>query len=170
MSLPEVIQHQDFLLTLNTNEESIIKDALPGVDVYPLFLDPENGTWVVRAKFKPGITLPKHYHTGVVHFYTLSGAWHYIEYPDQVQTAGSYLYEPGGSIHTFHCPESSGGADGFMVIQGANINFDEEGNFINIMDAGWIEQVVIATAKAQGFTARYIKPGAIAGISDELAE
>lgn len=74
MSLPEVIQHQDFLLTLNTNEESIIKDALPGVDVYPLFLDPENGTWVVRAKFKPGITLPKHYHTGVVHFYTLSGA------------------------------------------------------------------------------------------------
>lgn len=45
MSLPEVIQHQDFLLTLNTNEESIIKDALPGVDVYPLFLDPENGTW-----------------------------------------------------------------------------------------------------------------------------
>lgn len=39
MSLPEVIQHQDFLLTLNTNEESIIKDALPGVDVYPLFLN-----------------------------------------------------------------------------------------------------------------------------------
>ena len=128
MSLPEVIQHQDFLLTLNTNEESIIKDALPGVDVYPLFLDPENGTWVIRAKFKPGVTLPKHFHTGVVHFYTLGGAWHYIEYPDQLQTAGSYLYEPGGSIHTFHCPENSGGADGFMVITGANINFDEQGN------------------------------------------
>ncbi|MFH4307662.1 2,4'-dihydroxyacetophenone dioxygenase, partial [Acinetobacter baumannii] len=60
--------------------------------------------------------------------------------------------------------------DGFMVIQGANINFDEEGNFINIMDAGWIEQVVVAAVKAQGFTARYIKPGAIAGLSDELAE
>ncbi len=170
MSLPEVIQHQDFLLTLNTNEESLIKDALPGVDVYPLFLDPENGTWVIRAKFKPGITLPKHFHTGVVHFYTLSGMWHYLEYPEQPQTAGSYLYEPGGSIHTFHCPEESGGADGFMVISGANINFDDEGNFVNIMDAGWIEQVVIATAKAQGFTARYIKPGAIAGLSDEQPE
>ncbi len=47
MSLPEVISHQDLLLTLNTNEQSIIKDALPGVDVYPLFLDPENGTWVI---------------------------------------------------------------------------------------------------------------------------
>lgn len=30
MSLPEVIQHQDFLLTLNTNEESIIKRRATG--------------------------------------------------------------------------------------------------------------------------------------------
>jgi len=90
-----------------------------------------------------------------------------MEYPDQVQTAGSYLYEPGGSIHTFHCPKDSGGADGFMVISGANINFDQEGNFMNIMDAGWIEQVLIAAAKAQGIKARYIKPGAIAQLSDQ---
>lgn len=41
---------------------------------------------------------------------------------------------------------------------------------MNIMDAGWIEQVVIATAKAQGITPRYIKPGAIAALSDELGE
>ncbi len=54
-----------------------------------------------------------------------------------------------------------------MVITGANINFDEDGNFMNIMDAGWIEQVLIAAAKAQGITARYIKPGAIAQMSDE---
>lgn len=167
MALPDVIQHQDFLLTLNTNEENLIKDALPGVDVYPLFLDPENGTWVIRAIFKAGVTLPKHFHTGVVHFYTLSGRWNYLEYPDQPQTAGSYLYEPGGSIHTFHCPEESGGADGFMVISGANINFDADGNFMNIMDAGWIEQMIIAAAKAQGVTPRYIKPGAMAGFSND---
>lgn len=166
MALPDVIQHQDFLLTLNTNEENIVKDALPGVDVFPLFLDAENGTWVIRARFKPGVMLPKHFHTGVVHFYTLSGTWHYLEYPEQPQTAGSYLYEPGGSIHTFHCPEDSEGADGFMVVQGANINFDADGNLMNIMDAGWIEQVVIAAAKAQGIVPRYIKPGAIAAMSD----
>lgn len=166
MALPDVIQHQDFLLTLNTNEENIVKDALPGVDVFPLFLDAENGTWVIRARFKPGVTLPKHFHTGVVHFYTLSGTWHYLEYPEQPQTAGSYLYEPGGSIHTFHCPGDSEGTDGFMVVQGANINFDADGNLMNIMDAGWIEQVVIAAAKAQGIVPRYIKPGAIAAMSD----
>lgn len=160
MSLADVFtNHQDALLTLNTNDEPVIKNALPGVDVWPLFLDPEHGIWVVRARFAPGTTLPKHFHTGVVHFYTLDGLWHYLEYPDQPQTAGSYLYEPGGSIHTFHCPEDSGGADGFMVIEGANINFGENDEFMNIMDAGWIEQVVLAVAKEQGITPNYIKPG-----------
>jgi len=168
MGLPETINHQDLLLTLNTTEETLIKDVLPGLDIYPLFLDPENGTWVVRALFKPGTTLPKHFHTGTVHFYTLSGQWNYLEYPDQPQTAGSYLYEPGGSIHTFHCPEDSGGADGFMVINGANINFDADGNFVNVMDAGWIEQMIVAAAKAQGLDKpRYFKPKAQAGLAFE---
>lgn len=159
MALPDTANHQDFLLTLNTNEEQVVKEALPGVDVYPLFLDAENGTWVLRAIFKPGTTLPKHFHTGAVHFYTLSGTWHYLEYPDQPQTAGSYLYEPGGSIHTFHTPADSEGTDGVMVVHGANINFDEDGNFMNIMDASWIENLVLEVAKAQGITPRYIKPG-----------
>jgi len=156
MTLPEIINHQDFLLSLDTTTEPVVVEALPGVDVWPLFLDAENGVWVIRAKFKPGTTLPKHFHTGSVHFYTLSGMWNYVEYPNQPQTAGCYLYEPGGSIHTFHTAE---GADGFMVVYGANINFDDEGNFVNIMDAGWIEQAVIAAAKSQGITPRYIKPG-----------
>ena len=102
MALPHPINHQDFLLTLNTLQEPIVQDALPGVHIWPLFLDAENGLWVLRARFDPGVTLPKHFHTGTVHFYTLGGSWHYLEYPNQPQTAGSYLYEPGGSIHTFH--------------------------------------------------------------------
>jgi quercetin dioxygenase-like cupin family protein len=163
MGLPEIINHQDFLLTLDTSKEPVIVETLPGVDVWPLFLDAENGVWVLRARFKPGTTLPRHFHTGTVHFYTLSGSWHYLEYPDQPQTAGCYLYEPGGSIHTFHCPEDAEPADGFMVVEGANVNFDEEGNFVNIMDSGWIEQMVLAAAKAQGIKPRYIKPGAGAG-------
>ena len=168
MGLPETINHQDVLLTLNTREETLIRDVLPGVDIQPLFLDPENGTWVVRALFKPGTTLPKHFHTGTVHFYTLAGCWYYLEYPDQPQTAGSYLYEPGGSIHTFHCPEDSEGADGFMVIKGANINFDADGNFVNIMDAGWIEEMVVAAARAQGIDRpRYFKPKAQSGLAFE---
>ena len=168
MALPEMVNHLDFLLTLNTSEEKLIRNVLPGVDIYPLFLDAENGIWVLRAKFAPGTTLPKHFHTGSVHFYTLSGTWHYLEYPDQPQTAGSYLYEPGGSVHTFHCPEDSEGADGFMVVTGANINFNGDGNFMNIMDTGWIEEMVVAAAQGQGIDKpRYIKPKAAAGFAFE---
>ncbi len=159
MPLPEITNHQDFLLTVNTEQQKIIKNALPGVHIHPLMLDSEKGTWVLRAQFEPGVTLPQHFHTGVVHLYTLSGAWHYLEYPEDVQTAGSYLFEPGGSIHTFHVPESNTGiTDTFMVVEGANINFTPEQEFMNIMDAGWIEQVVLAAAADQGTAPKYIKP------------
>lgn len=169
MTLPAPINHQDFLLTLDTATLPVVKEALPGVDIYPLFLDAENGLWVLRALFKPGVTLPMHFHTGTVHFYTMSGCWYYLEYPDQKQTAGSYLYEPGGSVHTFHTPEDNEeDTDGFMVVAGCNINFDAEGNYVNTMDAGWIEQAIVEAAKAQGIgTPRYIKPMRGAGFSDE---
>ena len=102
MSLPDCLNRQDALLTINTNMQPPLNEAIPGLSINPLFLDGENGLWVLRVKFAPGTTLPMHFHTGTVHFYTLAGCWHYLEYPEQKQTAGSYLYEPGGSIHTFH--------------------------------------------------------------------
>ncbi len=67
MALPDIINHQDFLLTIHTNDEKLIKNALPGVHIYPLMLDSENGVWVLRVLFEPGTVLPKHFHTGVVH-------------------------------------------------------------------------------------------------------
>ena len=170
MTLPSPINHQDFLLDLDTSKlPALESELLPGVALWPLFLDPENGVWVLRARFQPGTTLPMHFHTGTVHFYTTSGCWCYLEYPEQRQTAGCYLYEPGGSVHTFHVPEDADEpADGFMVVSGCNVNFDAEGNFINIMDAGWIEQAVLEAARAQGLgVPRYIKPRAGAGFSDE---
>lgn len=157
-SFPGTINVQDRLLTINVPKEGEVKNSLPGVHVTPLFIDPENGVWVLFARFDPGTLLPKHFHTGTVHFYTTAGSWAYVEYPDDVQTAGSYLFEPGGSIHTFKSDE---GAEGFMVINGANINFNDDGSFMNIMDAGWIEQTVLAAAQANGQKApRYIRPGA----------
>jgi hypothetical protein len=168
MTLPDPIHHQEFLLTLDTSKLPMVKDALPGVDIWPLFLDSENGTWVIRALFQPGLTLPKHFHTGTVHLYTMSGCWYYLEYPEQKQTAGSYLYEPGGSVHTLHVPEDySEPADTFIMVNGCNVNFDEDGNFINVMDAGWIEMMVVEAAKAQGLgMPQYIKPGGEARFSD----
>ena len=45
------------------------------------------------------------------------GSWHYTEYPDDLQVAGSYLFEPGGSIHQFQVPEDNTEVtDTFMVV------------------------------------------------------
>ena len=168
MVLPMPIHPQDSLLTLDTSKLPLIRDVLPGVHIYPCFLDAENGVWVLRVLFEPGVVLPKHFHTGSVHLYTMSGSWHYVEYPDQPQTAGSYLYEPGGSIHQFQVPESNTElTDTFMMVTGANINFDENDEFMNVMDAGWIEMMIREAAKAQGIVPRYIKPAVGAGYSDE---
>lgn len=159
MALPTVINHQDKLLTLNTNDLPILKSALgPGVDVQPLFLDPQNGIWVLRAIFGPGVVLPNHFHTGTVHAFTLSGRWYYTQHPDQPQTAGSYLYEPGGSIHQFRTPkENTEPTVAVFVVYGANINFDEKDNFHSVMDAGWITQLAEVLSKEQGHgKARYI--------------
>jgi 2,4'-dihydroxyacetophenone dioxygenase len=89
MSIAESIKHQDRLLTINTHRDGEIKNALPGVHVSPCFLDPDNGVWVLFARFDAGTILPRHFHTGVVHFYTTAGSWNYVEYPEDVQTAGS---------------------------------------------------------------------------------
>ena len=159
------INEQQFLLTVNRHETGEVENALPGVHVTPCYLDTENGLWVLYARFDPGTILPKHFHTGTVHFYTTEGSWNYVEYPDDVQTAGSYLFEPGGSIHTF---ESRAGAEGFMVVNGANINFNDDGSFMNIMDAGWIEKLLHEVAQATDQEVpRYVKPRAGSDFSDQ---
>lgn len=169
MSLPEPNNHQDRLLCIHTADVDPVdvSAVLPGIKVWPLFLDTENGIWVLRVQFEPGTELPMHFHTGTVHFYQLTGHWNYKEYPDDVLKADSYLYEPGGAIHTFQVPaDAEGPADGFMMVHGANVNFTAEGEYINIMDAGWIEHVILECCKAQGKPApRYIKPMQKAGFS-----
>ena len=51
--------------------------------------------------------LLRHRHTGPVHVFTMAGAWKYLEYED-VNRAGSYLYEPANSTHTFSVIEETG--------------------------------------------------------------
>lgn len=169
MNMLSDIKPQERLLTIDTTKEQVVdvSGAMPGVTSIPLFLDPENGIWVVYSTFKPGTVLPTHFHTGTVHFYTTQGRWHYREYPDDVQTAGCYLYEPGGSMHTFVVPEdATEPAAGFMVVHGANINFDDDGNFMNIMDAGMIERLTTQIAAQNGLKPlRYIKPAGGGGYS-----
>ncbi|AMN49246.1 hypothetical protein [Psychrobacter sp. P2G3] len=54
--------------------------------------------------------------------------------------------------------------------EGANINFNEDGSLMFIMDSGWIEQTLHAVAKATGQKMpRYIKPNANNDFSEKAS-
>jgi 2,4'-dihydroxyacetophenone dioxygenase len=163
-ALPLVALPQGELLTVNENNIPLLTDTLgPGIHVKPLRLDMEAGCWVVLATFQPGSKVPLHYHTGTAEVYTLSGRWHYAEYPNQPQTAGSYLFEPAGSVHTLVVPDTNT-EDTVMYIrvEGANINFTEDAQFHSILDATSIRYLTDALSEAQGIgPINYIGGGAV---------
>ena len=69
---------------------------------------------------------------------------------------------PAASIHQFYVPEdATEWAEGFMVVSGANINFDDADQFVDVTDAGSLISAISAICQAMGReTPRYIKPGA----------
>ncbi|HEY8527440.1 MAG TPA: 2,4'-dihydroxyacetophenone dioxygenase family protein [Acidimicrobiales bacterium] len=121
-----------------------------GSDLQLLQCDVEAGLWVIRTRFSPGYLVQTHKHTGEVFAFTISGSWKYVEYPE-VNTAGSYLYEPAGSVHTLTVPaDNDGPTDVWFAIRGANLNLDEAGNVTSVVDAGTIRDFYLAACEAQG--------------------
>ena len=106
------------------------------------------GLWIVENIFQPGYTVPTHRHTGPVYGYTVSGAWHYKEYPE-VNRAGSFLYEPAGSVHTLECLEPD--TQVWFHMYGVNMNLDGEGNVESVFDGPGTLEVYLALAEAEGF-------------------
>ncbi|MCU1353535.1 MAG: ChrR Cupin-like domain, partial [Acidimicrobiales bacterium] len=86
----------DIPQALHRSEDELpFVDLGDGAELQLLQVDVEAGLWVIRNRFPAGYVVPTHKHTGTVHAFTLSGSWHYAEYPE-VNTAGSYLFEPAG--------------------------------------------------------------------------
>jgi 2,4'-dihydroxyacetophenone dioxygenase len=91
-----------------------------------------------------------HKHTGPVYAFTTSGAWKYKE-SEFVNRAGSFLYEPAGSVHTLIVPDdNTEPTDVFFAIWGANLNLDADGNVESIIDAGLILQAYYLMCEAAG--------------------
>jgi quercetin dioxygenase-like cupin family protein len=106
------------------------------------------GLWIVENVFQPGYVVQTHRHTGPVYAYTTSGAWHYQEY-DYVNRAGSFLYEPAGSVHTLECLEPDTRV--WFQMYGANLNLDADGNIESVFDGPGTLEAYLALAEAEGF-------------------
>jgi len=118
-----------------------------------LQVDLDHGLWVVRTRFEAGNTIPRHLHTGSVFAFTISGSWHYLEYPEVVNTAGSYLFEPAGSVHTLHVPASNEGlTDVWFAIYGANLNLRDDDSVEMVIDAPTILAFYRAACEGLGIS------------------
>ena len=106
----------------------------------------KEGLWIVENIFQAGYTVPTHRHTGPVWGYTISGAWHYKEY-DYVYRAGSFLYEPAGSVHTLECIEDD--TNVWFQMYGANLNLDADGNIESVTDGAGTLAAYYALCEAQ---------------------
>lgn len=125
-------------------------DLGDGSEMQLLQVDVEAGLWVIRARFTPGYLVQTHKHTGEVFAFTISGSWKYVEYPE-VNTAGSYLFEPAGSVHTLTVPETNEGVtDVWFAIRGANLNLDDDGNVTTVIDSGGIRDFYLAMCEGMG--------------------
>ncbi len=121
-----------------------------GIELKVLQVKVKEGLWVIRNRFAPGARVQTHKHTGTVFAFTTRGAWRYRE-SDFVNTPGSYLYEPAGSIHTLEVPETNTEpTEVWFAITGANLNLDAAGNVETVIDAGLVLQVYLAQCEANG--------------------
>lgn len=129
------------------------RDDLPFVDLgggnllKVLRVDAAEGLWIVENVFQSGFTVQTHRHTGPVFGYTTSGAWKYREY-DDVNRAGSFLYEPAGSVHTLQVLEDDTRA--WFHMYGANLNLREDGTVDSVTDGATTLAAYFALCEAQG--------------------
>ena len=107
----------------------------------------KEGLWIVQNVFQAGFTVPRHRHTGPVWGYTVSGAWKYKEY-DYVNRAGSFLYEPAGSVHTLTCIEDN--TEVWFHMYGVNLNLDDDGNVAFVTDGAGTVAFYYELCDAQG--------------------
>ena len=128
-------------------------DDLPWVDIGDgsklkvVQVNEGEGLWIVQNVFQTGYTVQTHRHTGPVWGFTISGAWKYREY-EYVNRAGSFLYEPAGSVHTLECIE-----DDTLVwfhMHGANLNLDADGNVESVVDGPGVLAAYYLLCEAQG--------------------
>jgi len=129
------------------------RDELPYVDIGDgsqlrvLQVKPKEGLWIVENIFQAGMEIDTHKHTGPVWGYTRSGAWKYKEY-DYVNRAGSFLYEPAGSVHTLQCIEDD--TQVWFQMYGSNINLDAEGNITSVVDGALTLEFYLGMCEEKG--------------------
>ncbi len=148
----DIVSRDDSREAILIHDDDLPYVALPdGSELQLLQVDLNQNLWIVRTRFKPGFAVDTHYHTGPVFAVTQSGEWFYKEYPDKVNRAGSYLYEPAHSLHTLTVAEdATEDAVVWFAVYGSNINLDDDNNVIGMVDAKGLLALYRALCEVEG--------------------
>lgn len=106
----------------------------PGAELRLLQADVDRGVYVMAGRLPGGLEVGTHRHTGAVHMFTLSGAWKYREH-EYVNRAGSYLYEPAGSVHTLQVLPGEGITETLSIVYGETEYLGEQGAVESVSNA-----------------------------------
>ena len=117
---------------LSPNDERLWVPNGPGRWSRPLCLNVSQGYWVHITKVTEAGIVSRHRHPAPVHGFVIEGKWRYIE-RDWEATAGSYLYEPPGDVHTLVVDEGESMKTLFHN-SGALLYCDEDGKTVGSTD------------------------------------
>lgn len=125
-------------------------ELAPGIEMKVLRTGAGSDRYTLMNRFAAGTVLPKHYHHGEVHAFTVAGSWGYQEY-DWIATAGDYIFEPAGSIHTLMVPDdaSEPAVVQFVIQQGLDF-LDDDGNVFHVETAESITEMYLGCLDAAG--------------------
>lgn len=113
----------------------VANPTYPGTELRLLQADLTAGVSVMAGRLPAGLEVGTHRHLGAVHMFTLAGAWGYREH-DFVNRAGSYLYEPPGSVHTLYVPaDNMEVTETLTVVYGRTEYLDADGSVVSVTDA-----------------------------------
>ena len=127
----------------------------PGRWSRPLCLNVSQGYWVHLNKVTQAGIVSRHRHPSPVHGFVLDGRWRYLE-RDWVATAGSYLFEPPGDVHTLVVDEGDTMITLFHIT-GALLYCDEKGATVGSTDV--FDRIAAARKhyEAVGLGSDYVK-------------
>jgi quercetin dioxygenase-like cupin family protein len=108
------------------DDERVWVPQAPDVWFRPLMLNTVSGGWCNLLRVRKSGVLSRHRHPMLVVGYVIKGMWFYREH-DWVASAGDFVYEPPGEIHTLEVPADCDEMITFFNISGAMIYVDEQG-------------------------------------------
>ena len=148
-SVPELVVE-----ALPDDEREWVPGVAQNVWMRPLLFDTVHGFWVNITRMRTEGFISRHAHPAPVHGYILKGQWRYLE-RDWTATAGSYLFEPAGDVHTLWA--LPGESLTMFHISGTLIDLDEAGAPLGFSDVFTRIKQAARHYESVGLGADYVK-------------